>query len=97
MKFVKTKVEDHIGFITLDRPDKLNAMTMDMYHEISQALVDMDKDKDVWVVIVNSSTPKAFSAGADLSILHTVLTAGDFEWGAFRPDRLIWAFGYLSR
>lgn len=87
MEFVRTKVEEHIGFITLDRPDKLNAMTMEMYHEISQALVDMDRDKDVWVIIVNSSTPKAFSAGADLSVLHTVLTEGDFEWNAFKPDR----------
>jgi enoyl-CoA hydratase len=87
MEFVKLKVEDHIGTITLDRPDKFNAMTRPMYQEISKALVDMDANKDVWVIIVNSSTPKAFSAGADLSILHTVLTDGDFEWNAFKPDR----------
>lgn len=87
MEFVKLKVEDHIGVITLDRPDKLNAMTRQMYREISAALVQMDEDKDVWVIVVNSSTPKAFSAGADLSILHTVLTDGDFEWNAFKPDR----------
>lgn len=87
MEFVKTRVEAHIGFITLDRPEKLNAMTRAMYQEISRALVDMDCDNDVWVIVVNSSAPKAFSAGADLSVLHTVLTQGDFEWNAFRPDR----------
>jgi hypothetical protein len=81
MEFVKTSaVDGHVGIVTLDRPAKLNAMTRPMYREISDALIAMDADKDVWAIIVNSSNPKAFSAGADLSILHAVLTDGPFEW-----------------
>lgn len=87
MEFVKLAVQDRIGIISLDRPDKLNAMTRQMYQEISAALVQMDSDPDVWVIVVRSTAPRAFSAGADLSILHTVLTTGDFEWKAFRADR----------
>jgi len=87
MEFVKLAVQDRIGIISLDRPGKLNAMTRQMYQEISAALVQMDNDPEVWVIVVRSTTPKAFSAGADLSILHTVLTSGEFNWQAFRPDR----------
>jgi enoyl-CoA hydratase/carnithine racemase len=87
MEFVKLAVQDRIGIISLDRPAKLNAMPRQMYKEISAALVQMDNDRNVWVIIVRSTTPKAFSAGADLSILHTVLTSGDFDWTTFRPDR----------
>lgn len=88
MQFVKTStVDGHVGIVTLDRPDKLNAMTRPMYREISDALIAMDADKDVWAIIVNSSSPKAFSAGADLSILHAVLTDGPFEWNPLKTDR----------
>ena len=87
MEFVKLDVEDRIGIISLDRPGKLNAMTREMYQEISAALVQMDNNPDVWVIIVRSTSPKAFSAGADLSVLHTVLSTGNFEWKAYRPDR----------
>lgn len=87
MEFVKLAVQDRIGIISLDRPGKLNAMTRQMYQEISAALVEMDANKDVWVIVVRSTSPKAFSAGADLSILHTVLTTGDFDWQAFKPNR----------
>lgn len=88
MEFVKTSaVDGHVGIVTLDRPAKLNAMTRPMYREISDALIAMDADKDVWAIIVNSSNPKAFSAGADLSILHAVLTDGPFEWNPLKTDR----------
>lgn len=52
--------------ITLNRPDKLNALTLQMQAEISEALWEADNDRDVHSVILRGAG-SAFSAGYDLS------------------------------
>lgn len=59
-------VEDGIATITLDRPDKLNAFTTRMQHELIDAFDRTDGDDDVRAVIV-TGRGRAFCAGADLS------------------------------
>lgn len=59
-------VSDGIATITLNRPDKLNAFTGRMMHEIISALDITDADDDVKAVIFTGSG-RAYCAGADLS------------------------------
>lgn len=59
-------VSDGIATITLNRPDKLNAFTGRMMHEIIEALDATDADDEVKVVIFTGAG-RAFCAGADLS------------------------------
>ena len=59
-------IADGIATITLNRPDKLNAFTGKMMHEIIDAFDRTDADDDVKVVIVTGAG-KGFCAGADLS------------------------------
>lgn len=59
-------VDEHIATITLDRPQAMNAFTLDMGREVAQALDATDADPDVRAVIFTGSG-KAFCAGADLS------------------------------
>jgi enoyl-CoA hydratase/carnithine racemase len=59
-------VSDHIATITLNRPDKLNAFTGTMMHELIEAFDEVDADDDVRAVIMTGSG-RAFCAGADLS------------------------------
>ena len=59
-------VTDGIATITLHRPDKMNAFTARMMHEVIEALDLTDADDDVKVVIFTGSG-RAFCAGADLS------------------------------
>ena len=59
-------VTDGIATITLHRPDKMNAFTARMMHEVIEALDMTDADDDVKVVIFTGSG-RAFCAGADLS------------------------------
>jgi enoyl-CoA hydratase/carnithine racemase len=61
------EVEDRILTITLDRPDKLNAFTPKMFHELLDAFDQADQDDDVRAVIV-TGRGRAFCAGADLSM-----------------------------
>lgn len=59
-------IADGIATITLNRPDKLNAFTGKMMHEIIDAFDRTDADDNVKVVIVTGAG-KGFCAGADLS------------------------------
>ncbi|MEX2293598.1 MAG: crotonase/enoyl-CoA hydratase family protein [Acidimicrobiales bacterium] len=59
------EVADHIATITLDRPDRLNAFTVTMQHELCAALDLVDADPDVRVVVV-TGRGRGFCAGADL-------------------------------
>lgn len=59
-------VENGIATITLSRPDKLNAFTVEMMGEMLDALDRIDADDDVRAVIVTGAG-RAFCAGADLS------------------------------
>ncbi len=59
----------HIGIITMNRPDKLNACSTGMYKDIDEALSMIEVDDDVRAVIITGSGDKAFSAGADLQEL----------------------------
>ena len=59
--------EDHLGFITIDRPKKLNALNKATIHELHEAFVSLEEDKDIRAIIITGSGEKAFVAGADIS------------------------------
>ena len=57
---------DHVGFITLNRPEQFNTFSSEMAKELNQAFVQLDNEKNVRVIIVKGAG-KAFSTGIDLS------------------------------
>ncbi|MBM4433294.1 MAG: enoyl-CoA hydratase/isomerase family protein, partial [Chloroflexi bacterium] len=60
--------KDRVATITLNRPEKYNALSFNCYLEIMQAFENIEKDKEIKVVVIKSSG-KAFCAGADLGDL----------------------------
>ncbi|WP_207841627.1 enoyl-CoA hydratase/isomerase family protein [Williamsia soli] len=64
--FVKTAVDGHIGWITLNDPDRLNPVTFERITAINAAAAEMSARNDVHVVVVTGAG-RAFCAGADLS------------------------------
>jgi enoyl-CoA hydratase/carnithine racemase len=58
--------EGNIGIITLNRPEKLNALTHHMLSRINSIIEDVKKDDKVRAVIL-TGTGRAFSAGTDIS------------------------------
>lgn len=60
------EVKDKVAYITLNRPDVMNAMDTDVYDALSAAWTDVRDNPDVWVAIVTGAGEKAFTAGADL-------------------------------
>jgi enoyl-CoA hydratase/carnithine racemase len=59
------EVRDHIATVTLNRPERMNTISITMLAELTQYLVQANGDPDVWVVIL-TGTGRAFCAGLDL-------------------------------
>ncbi len=78
---VTATVEDRIGRLTLNRPAKLNPLSVQTLAEVEQAARFFDSDRNVRVVIV-SGAGRAFSAGADLDSFHSVPDGGLARDGA---------------
>jgi 2-(1,2-epoxy-1,2-dihydrophenyl)acetyl-CoA isomerase len=57
---------DGVGFITLNRPDKLNALSFDLMIEVDDALTGFEEDDAIKAVILTGAGDRAFSAGADI-------------------------------
>ena len=78
---IKIKKEQTTTWITLDRPNKLNAINATMLEELSEALDTIEKDTNVRCVIITGEGEKAFSAGADITELQklTPETAAEFS------------------
>jgi E-phenylitaconyl-CoA hydratase len=60
------EVKDRIAYITINRPEAMNAMDPEVYSLLSQAWVDVRDNPDIWVAIITGAGEKAFTAGADL-------------------------------
>ncbi|MGF6935471.1 E-phenylitaconyl-CoA hydratase [Paraburkholderia sp. UCT70] len=63
---VNFSVEDHIATITLNRPERLNALDEEHYAALSAAWIEVRDNDDIRVAIVTGAGEKAFCVGADL-------------------------------
>lgn len=63
-------ISEHIAVVTLNRPDKLNALNHETLIELQQAFNSLKDDKNIFVVIITGSGEKAFVAGADISEIN---------------------------
>jgi len=64
---ILTNIEKGILTITVNRPDKLNALNYQTIQDIGKAVSDAEKDSKVRGIIITGSGEKAFVAGADIS------------------------------
>lgn len=69
MNMVEYTVKERIGRITLNRPDKRNALSPEMVEGLKQAFDRAAKDDQVKVIVLNAAG-EAFCAGADLAYLQ---------------------------
>ena len=63
---VSFRAEDHIGIVTLERPEALNAISGVLADDLTVCLRKAAVNEDVWVVILRAAGEKAFCVGADL-------------------------------
>ncbi|WP_419660756.1 EchA1: enoyl-CoA hydratase/isomerase [Desulfosarcina variabilis str. Montpellier] len=72
-------LDNHIAEISLNRPDSLNTFTLDLASELNRALLELDADSAVRVIIVKGAG-KAFCAGIDVGDFFDKSTMEYREW-----------------
>jgi enoyl-CoA hydratase/carnithine racemase len=65
-EFILTEKEDGVGIITLNRPEKLNAMNHQLTDELRDAVKQLNLDDEIGCVVITGSGKRAFSAGGDI-------------------------------
>jgi enoyl-CoA hydratase len=80
MSFANIRVErvDHVGIVTLDRPEVLNALSEDLMRELCDAIAELDADPDIRCLVLTGSD-KAFAAGANIKEMQDKTYAEVFQ------------------
>lgn len=68
-KTILVEISEKVAIITINRPDKLNAINLEVIAELEKAFDEMERNNDVGVVILTGSGEKSFVAGSDISAL----------------------------
>jgi len=74
---IQYETRDHVAIITINRPDAMNSLTLEMLLGIEEAFNDFNEDDDAWVAIFTAAGDKAFSSGLDLKEAAPMLTGGN--------------------
>jgi E-phenylitaconyl-CoA hydratase len=74
---VEFELRDHIAIITLNRPERLNALDAEHYRLLSTAWERVRDDPDIRVAVVTGEGDRSFSTGADLKSREPI--GGDLE------------------
>lgn len=76
-EFVSTAVQGGVGWLTLNRPQALNALSLDMIRAMTETLQGWEQDPAVHAVVVAGAGGKAFCAGGDIRWFHQAYHAND--------------------
>ena len=85
---IRTDFHDGVTTITIDRPGKLNALSLDMYRDLGRAFEDANRDANVRAVILTGAGERAFSVGADLTESIPALARDEIDISAWDPAHL---------
>ncbi len=70
---IRAHVDDHVGWLVLNQPDKHNALSGDMFSAIGEVLRTWQDDDEIRVVVVRGEGERAFASGADIGELGTTV------------------------
>jgi enoyl-CoA hydratase len=68
-----------VGLLVLNRPAKLNALSLAMLAELERGLRELDTDPDIGAIVLSGAGERAFSAGGDLRRLYDLGRAEQYE------------------
>ena len=82
--------------ITVNRPDKLNALNLATLDALAEAFRDADRDNAVRTIVLTGAGPKAFVAGADIAEMNTLTPVQGRDF-SLRGQRMMRAVETLSK
>ena len=74
------QIENHIGWIKLNRLDALNAFSLEMIETITNTLTKWKNDDDIYMIYISSNHHKSFCAGGDVKSLYEHSMRKDFKY-----------------
>ena len=83
---VLLEVKDGIGYITINRPAALNALSSEVLTDLNLVLDEVEKHEEIRVVIVSGQGDKAFVAGADIKEMDQMSPMQAFEYMTYAND-----------
>ena len=89
-QYVIYEKKEHIAYVTINRPEVMNALHYDANVELSQVFNDFKQDDEAWVAIYTGAGQKAFSAGNDLKATAAANARGE------KPTLLLVPFGGIT-
>jgi enoyl-CoA hydratase/carnithine racemase len=66
MELILVERRGRVGLVTLNRPEKLNALSSELVNQLEHALRDLDADDEVGAIVITGAGERAFSAGGDM-------------------------------
>ena len=92
LKYCTYEKKNRIAYVTLNRPEVMNALHADCHRELSEVWSDFRDDDEVWVGILTGAGDRAFSAGNDLKV--TAAGGGSISQGNTQP--VLGGFGGIT-
>lgn len=80
--------DGYVATVRINRPEKLNALTLAMYEDLGRAFKAAKDDDAIRAVVIAGSGERAFCVGADLKESIPALAAGTFDISAWDPAHI---------
>lgn len=81
LKNVILEKEDHLAIVTINRPKALNALNSETLNDLNLVLDDLEKDNNIYAVILTGAGDKSFVAGADIAEMKDLNEEQGKEFG----------------
>ena len=82
LKNVILEKEEHLAIVTINRPKALNALNSETLKDLDTVIEDLEKDANIYAVILTGAGEKSFVAGADIAEMKDLNEAQGEEFGA---------------
>ena len=84
MAIAELDIRNHVAYVTLNRPDAMNALNPELRFALSEIWDRVEQDDDIWVAVVTGAGDRAFCAGADLKHRAMVRDADETQLQAWQ-------------
>lgn len=74
---IRARIDDGVGWLTINQPERRNAISLDMWQGIADAAAVFERDETVRAVVIHGEGGKAFASGADISEFETARANAD--------------------
>ncbi len=83
MGLINLDIKNGIGYIVINRPDKMNALNIEAFYELDKAIDETNTNKEVRVSIITGSGDKAFAVGGDINLLKELTPIKAVQFSRF--------------